>query len=267
MGNRGVVWHGSAMEWPNPCKALRVLSVNIHKGYTAFRRRYMLQELREAVRAVEGDLVLLQEVQGGTSGGQSERDGFNVAQAEYLADRIWGDHAWARNAVTAGSEHGNAVLSRWPILSWRNHSVSVPGDEPRGLLHCELAVPPTRLHVVCVHLGLRESHRRQQLQALRELVQRHIPPDAPLVVGGDFNDWRSRADQQLQGTGLREVWRTARGRHARTFPAHWPLLRLDRLYVRHMDAQRPLELPWRPWSVLSDHAPIAADLCLPGAAA
>lgn len=255
------------MEWPNPCKALRVLSVNIHKGYTAFRRRFMLRDLREAVRAVDGDLVLLQEVQGGAPGDGSDSDGLGFAQAEYLADRIWREHAWARNAVATGGGHGNAVLSRWPILSWHNHDVSVPGDEPRGLLHCEIAVPPAPLHVVCVHLGLRESHRRQQLQALRELVQRRIPPDAPLVVGGDFNDWRSRADRQLQGTGLREVWRAAHGHHARTFPAQCPVLRLDRLYVRHMDAQRPLKLPRRPWSVLSDHAPIAADLCLPGAAA
>jgi endonuclease/exonuclease/phosphatase family metal-dependent hydrolase len=255
------------MKWPDPCKALRVLTVNIHKGYTAFRRRYMLQELREAVRAVEGDLVLLQEVQGAAPGGDSHSNAFGVAQAEYLADRIWRDHAWARNAVATGGGHGNAVLSRWPILSWRNHVVAVPGDEPRGLLHCRLAVPPAGLHVICVHLGLREAHRRQQLQVLRELIQRHVPADAPLVVGGDFNDWRSRADGELQDTGLVEVWRTARGRHARTFPAHLPLLRLDRLYVRHMDAQRPLKLPRRPWSILSDHAPIAADLCLPGAAA
>lgn len=191
------------MDWPNPCNALRVLTVNIHKGYTAFRRRYMLRELREAVRGVDGDLVLLQEVQEGVPGGDG--DGPGVAQAEYLADRIWRDHAWARNAVTAGGAHGNAVLSRWPILAWRNHVVAVPGDEPRGLLHCRLAVSRSVMHVICVHLGLRESQRQQQLQALRELVQRQVPPDAPLLVGGDFNDWRQQADRQLRDTGLRDV--------------------------------------------------------------
>jgi endonuclease/exonuclease/phosphatase family metal-dependent hydrolase len=89
-----------------------------------------------------------------------------------------------------------------------------------------------------------------------------VPAGAPLVVGGDFNDWRSRADAQLRGCGLHEVHRAAHGRHAPSFPAHWPLLRLDRIYVRGVAAHRPLPLPRRPWTRLSDHAPLAADLTL-----
>ena len=45
---------------------VRVMTVNVHKGYTALRRRFMLQELREAVRAVGSDLVFLQEVSAAT---------------------------------------------------------------------------------------------------------------------------------------------------------------------------------------------------------
>jgi endonuclease/exonuclease/phosphatase family metal-dependent hydrolase len=53
------------------------------------------------------------------------------------------------------------------------------------------------------------------------------------------------------------------GRHARTFPARLPLLRLDRIYVRGVAACRPLPLPRRPWAQLSDHAPLAAEIELP----
>ena len=45
-----------------PSPTLRVLSLNAHKGFTPLNRRFILQELREAVRAVAADLVFLQEV-------------------------------------------------------------------------------------------------------------------------------------------------------------------------------------------------------------
>jgi predicted PurR-regulated permease PerM len=51
-------------------------------------------------------------------------------------------HAYGRNAAGPAGDHGNAVLSRWPIVRTHNHDVSLPGDEPRGLLHCVLAACP-----------------------------------------------------------------------------------------------------------------------------
>jgi endonuclease/exonuclease/phosphatase family metal-dependent hydrolase len=245
--------------------SLRVLTVNIHKGTTQFRRRSMLRELREAVRAQGSDVVFLQEVQGSANPATGARGEIPGTQVEFLADQIWTDHAYARNAVAAGSDHGNALLSRHPILHWRNHDVSLPPHEPRGLLHGTVASPIAGrepLHLVCVHLGLRESHRRHQLVRRCDLLREEVPADAPLVVAGDFNDWRGHADAMLRDTGLREVYRHAHGRHARSFPARWPLLRLDRIYVRGVAAHRPLSLPREPWARLSDHSPLAAEIVL-----
>ncbi|MCW5656590.1 MAG: endonuclease/exonuclease/phosphatase family protein [Burkholderiaceae bacterium] len=248
---------------------LRVLTVNVHKGYTAWRRRFMLHELREAVRTVGSDLVFLQEVSGAPAAGASAHNGVphpgaSMAHYEYLADQIWCEHAYGRNAVIAGRDHGNALLSRFPILGFTNHDVSVPGGEARGLLHCVMRVAGESrpLHGVCVHLGLRESHRQRQLQSLLEMLAREVPDDAPLIVAGDFNDWRGRADAALRGCGLVEVFRLANGHHARSFPARLPLLRLDRIYVRQVKAAHPFPLPRRPWSTLSDHAPLAAEIQL-----
>lgn len=249
---------GTVIELP-PTDALRVLTVNIHKGFSAFNRRFVLHELREAVRAMRSDLVFLQEVEGGTGPPGVAAVG---AQYEFLADEIWSDHAYGRNAVAEGHDHGNAVLSRLPVLYSCNHDMSLPGVEPRGLLHCVLARPAglPELHVMCVHLGLTERHRRHQLARLCETVRLKVPADAPLVVAGDFNDWRSRADAMLAPCGLTEVFRHTHGRHARTFPARLPVLRLDRIYVRGIAAYRPLPMPRRPWGQLSDHAPLAAEL-------
>lgn len=242
-------------------RTIRVLTVNIHKGYNAFNNRFVLHELREAVRAEQSDLVFLQEVGGGSGAGQAATFG---AQYEFLADQIWSDHAYGRNAVAEGQDHGNALLSRFPVRHSHNHDMSIKGSEPRGMLHCVLTMDEGQpdLHVMCVHLGLSEAHRARQMASLCETVQREVPADSPLVVAGDFNDWRSRADGLLAPAGMKEVFRGAFGHHARTFPARWPWLRLDRIYVRGVAATRPLPLPHRPWAHLSDHAPLAAEIDL-----
>lgn len=249
-----------------PTTTLRVLTVNTHKGFSFFNRKFILHELREAVRGVGADIVFLQEVLG-THALHSARHA-NWPEAphyEFLADTIWRDFAYGRNAVYPSGHHGNAVLSKFPIERYENHDVSVSGPEKRGLLHCVLHMPgrERRLHAICVHLGLQESHRRKQLELLLKIVDTAVPRDAPLLIAGDFNDWRVRAHSVLQRcAGLREVFVQAHGHAAKTFPARFPMLRLDRIYVRNAHVHKPLLLPHKPWSHLSDHAPLAAEITL-----
>ena len=250
---------------PPPNPSFRVLTVNMHKGFSFFNRKFILPELRAAVRAVRADLVFLQEVQGDHSGHSARVSNWpEVPQYEFLADEMWPDFAYGRYAVYPHGHHGNAVLSKYPIVRHQNLDVSIAGPERRGLLHCVVAVPDFgEVHAICVHLGLLEQHRRRQLDILCELVQDGIPADAVLVIAGDFNDWRGAATQQLRRcTGLQEVFEATYGRPARTFPARFPVLPLDRIYVRNAGVHAPMVLPRRPWSHLSDHAPLAAEIDL-----
>ena len=239
-----------------------VLSVNINMGLDVSRRRFVLPRLRDAVRQTDADVVLLQEVIGEHAGLARRHPQWpSQPQHEYLAESIWPHHAYGRNAVFSGGHQGNAVLSRFPILAQRNVDVSIAGHEPRGLLHALLDVPglDIPLHVVSVHLGLRESHRRRQVRQLRALAC-GIPTDAPLVVGGDFNDWRLRGHAPLLAAGMHEAFETANGRVARTFPAKWPALPLDRLYLRGACAVELAILYGARWSGLSDHAALLARI-------
>jgi endonuclease/exonuclease/phosphatase family metal-dependent hydrolase len=249
-----------------PFRSLRVLTVNTHKGFSLFNRRFVLHELREAVRSVGADLVFLQEVHGAHHGHSQKVSNWpGEPHYEFMADTIWPAFAYGRNAVYPNGDHGNAVLSKYPIQHWFNHDVSVGPNEKRGLLHCSLHVPgcSTEVHAICVHLGLSESHRSVQLKLLCDLVRECVPHAAPLLVAGDFNDWRRRAHALLQRcAGLSEVFVSAHGRAARTFPSRFPLLSLDRIYVRNTRSYTPLPLPARPWSRLSDHAPLAAEIRL-----
>ncbi|MDP1565023.1 MAG: endonuclease/exonuclease/phosphatase family protein, partial [Polaromonas sp.] len=165
--------------------SLKVLTVNIHKGFTFFNRKFILHELREAVRSVGADVVFLQEVTGTHARHENKVANYPATpHYEFLADSIWPQFAYGRNAVYTNGHHGNAVLSKFPIIHFENRDVSISGPERRGLLHCVLQIPgrETTVHAICVHLGLAESHRLKQLNMLCDMVHKDIPPSAPVIV-------------------------------------------------------------------------------------
>ena len=243
--------------------SLRVLTLNTHKGFTAFNRRFILPELREAVRATSTDIVFLQEVLGAHSQHSQRYSNWpGVPQYEFLADSMWPEFSYGRNAIYPHGDHGNALLSKFPINHYENINISIGTLEQRGLLHSVLYVPGhSEVHAICVHLGLRASHRRQQLELLGQLLDR-LNPASPVIIAGDFNDWQKQADNILAPFGVTEAFVKEYGAPARSFPARWPLLCLDRIYVRNATTHEPRVLHRRPWSHLSDHAPLAVEIRL-----
>lgn len=243
---------------------LRVASYNIHKGFSHFNRRMVIHELRERLRALSADVVFLQEVQGSHAGHAARFANWPTApQYEFLADSVWADFAYGKNAVYDAGHHGNAILSRYPILRWENLDISAHAYESRGLLHAEMAVPGMKqaLHCLCVHMGLFERGRTVQMHFLAERIRSAVPDDAPLIIAGDFNDWRIRAGKQLaQELGLREVFELANGSPARSFPSAFPLFHLDRIYVRGFDVADASVMQGPYWRRISDHAALTATL-------
>src|SRR5450759_3304657 len=116
---------------------LRIATYNIHKGFSHFNRRMIVHELRQQLRALDVDIVFLQEVQAvHDHHAQRFRDWPTEPQYEFLADQVWSDYAYGRNAVYDHGHHGNAILSRYPIITSDNEDVSAHAFERRGLLHC-----------------------------------------------------------------------------------------------------------------------------------
>lgn len=80
--------------------SFKVLTINIHKGFTAFNRRFILPELRDAVRTVSADIVCLQEVMGAHEVHPLHVENWpDTSHYEFLADTMWSDFAYGRNAV------------------------------------------------------------------------------------------------------------------------------------------------------------------------
>ncbi|WP_255989333.1 endonuclease/exonuclease/phosphatase family protein [Chitinolyticbacter albus] len=244
-------------------EALRVASYNIHKGLSALNRRLVVHDVRNALSALAPDIVLLQEVQGEHLAKQRRFSTWPAGpQHEYLA----GDELialYGRNASHRHGHHGNALLSRFPVRRWDNHDLTLHRYEQRGLLHAVLEVPGWQrpLHALSVHLNLRAADRRQQLRLLAEYVHAEVPMTSPMILAGDFNDWRREATPFLHAElGLAEAFEQKHGYPAKSFPARLPVLTLDRIYVRGMEIEAADVLAGKPWTMLSDHAPLYAQL-------
>ncbi|ANN69111.1 endonuclease/exonuclease/phosphatase family protein [Bordetella bronchialis] len=181
---------------------LRVVSYNIHKGRSALGARDSLKELRLGLYGLRPDLVFLQEVQG-----RNESRGVLDAQHMSLAAALHMDMCYGRNAIRSQTDHGNALLSRYPILDHENQDISDHRLEQRGLLHATVEVGNREIHCFVVHLGLFAGSRTRQIQALVDRIDRMVPAGAPMLIAGDFNDWNDRlAPLFVQRLGVYEVF-------------------------------------------------------------
>ncbi len=246
--------------------SIRVLTYNIHKGFSATNLRYILHDIKETIRHIDADVVFLQEVHGEHT---LARNGFeaesSIRQFEFLADQVWHHHAYGKNVIYESGHHGNAILSKYPFVDWENINVSMLHFASRSLLHGTLKIPgiDQKLHMICVHLGLFALERERQLTTLVKRIKSHVPDHEPLIIAGDFNDWRGRAEYYLHhDLGVREVFKNVHGTYARTFPAWFPVLTMDRIYFRGLDVIDCTHLQGQPWRRLSDHTPLLAEFKL-----
>lgn len=250
--------------------SLRVATYNIHKGVRGMgpTKRLEIHNLGLAVEAMDADIVCLQEVR---HFHRAEAQHFSrtnyghlcwpqQAQADYLAPEGY-EVAYRTNAVTRHGEHGNALLARWPIGDIGHHDVSDHRFEQRGLLHVPVVWRGIEIHVVVVHLGLIHASRVRQAEQLAAMVLREIPPNAPVVVAGDFNDWNEKLDQVLEPARLQ---RASAGANKRvpTYPSRVPVLAMDRVYTRGLSCKSVMVPRGTAWARMSDHLPMVVELDL-----
>ncbi|MDQ2137343.1 endonuclease/exonuclease/phosphatase family protein [Alcaligenaceae bacterium C4P045] len=194
--------------------ALRVVSYNIHKGRSALLSRESLNALRLELYGLRPDLLFLQEVQG-----RNEKASRFDAQHESLGAALHMSVAYGRNAIRDQTDHGNALLSRFKIISYENQDISDHRMEQRGLLHATVDIGGREVHCFVVHLGLFAGGRSRQITALIERIQRLVPEGDPILIAGDFNDWGDRlAPLFVQQLGLYEVFSHAPRTHGGDVP-------------------------------------------------
>jgi len=238
---------------------IKVLTYNIHKGLSMANRRSVLEQMRTAIEEVNADVVCVQEVSGINSLSTTAS-----SQFEFLAERIWPHHAYGKNATYSKGHHGNAILSRYPIVDWHNLNLTTYRFEKRGLLHVKLQISENIfVHILNVHLDLFDFSRSKQALKIRDYIKKNIHDDQPVVLCGDFNDWQKTMSTFFaKEVNLQEVFFLSTGKHALTFPAIKPILPLDRIYYTNLKLVEHQTLHKSPWHKLSDHIALTASFII-----
>jgi endonuclease/exonuclease/phosphatase family metal-dependent hydrolase len=248
---------------------LRVATYNIHKGVRGVgpRKRLEIHNLGLGIEALDADLVFLQEVRSFHRGEarRFERTSFGwpkEGQADFLAPLGY-EVAYRTNAVTREGEHGNALLSRWPLGDVAQHDVSDHPFEQRGLLHVMVDWQGQRVHAINAHFGLIHASRVRQVRRLADFISAEVPRNELLMVAGDFNDWGERLDGPMAAFGLRRaVTPDSAALRMNTFPSRFPLFAMDRIYTRGLHCHASSVPRGNTWARMSDHLPLVAELSL-----
>jgi len=229
---------------------VRLATYNIHKGVGRDRRRDPAR-IAAVIRDLGAGIIALQEVdaqRGGPAG---------APEIDYLAEAAGYRIVVGPTRTRGDRSYGNVLLSAYPVRSVRRLDLTVAGREPRGALDVEVEVQGEPLRVLATHLGLFAPERVRQVRRLLE----HLggSPAGPMVLLGDFNEWRPFARP------LRMLHR-AFGRTPAPpgFPASFPVLALDRIWVRPAGGLGAV----RAWRTLaarnaSDHLPVTGHFLIP----
>jgi endonuclease/exonuclease/phosphatase family metal-dependent hydrolase len=233
---------------------LAIASYNIHGGVGGDGVRSLARVAR-VVRALDAHVVGLQEVGGPGPPGSAED------AADYLA-RETGMLAVRGPTMRKGvGDYGNVVLTRLAPHTIRRVDLSVGRQEPRGAIDLGLVVAGARVRLIATHLGLFPGERRAQVERLVELVRGGAAGDeAATLLLGDINEWFAL------GRPLRWLHRCFEGQAhgGRTFPARWPLLALDRIWVHPKRALVHHQVFRGPETrVASDHLPVRVEIAIP----
>ncbi len=241
---------------------IRILSYNIHKGFTIGNTDFILQQIRNAMREVNADVLFLQEVLGDHNDSRCRIPDWETAiQFEYLADTTWPHFAYGKNAIYSEGHHGNAILSKFPIVEWTNRLISTNRFEQRGLLKARVMIPQLEREIILAntHLDLTQGGRDQQAKTIIEDLKKDA--ETPWVLLGDFNDWNKKIAKKIESElGVIEAFKTMHGKYPPTFPSILPVLSLDRVFLNKMKVIKAVTLKDGHWKKLSDHLPLYVEI-------
>jgi endonuclease/exonuclease/phosphatase family metal-dependent hydrolase len=240
---------------PEQGRLVRIASYNVHRCIGGDGRCEPARVV-DVIHELDCDLIALQEVD--NSPGSTPTS----MQLEYLVRSTGMSAAAGLRLVRHMGHYGNALLSRHAIVDVRRHDLSHSWFEPRGALDVDVDIDGIASRIVVTHLGLAPHERRHQMRKILEILAT-TPGHVPLALLGDINEW-------LPVIGPVRWLDAHFGRppSARSWPARWPVLALDRIWARPAGSLLSVRAHRSEVSrAASDHLPVVAEWSLPRAQA
>jgi endonuclease/exonuclease/phosphatase family metal-dependent hydrolase len=240
----------------NQIMLLKVVSYNLHKGRTVYGSQLEFEGLKDLLSRESFDIALVQEVLGNHNDNTDYKH-----QMEKLADMKWHEYAFAKNSVVSNFDHGNSILSKFPILEEKILDLTLHKREKRSMILTTIDLGFTHLTCLCTHLNLLHKHRLLQAKMILEFLKEHVDPTSPVIFGGDFNDWDGSLTKLLideggfspPGTNLSN----------KTFPSFFPLLSLDKILIKNMTFIESSIGEVKHYKKYSDHLPLFYTVDIP----
>lgn len=236
---------------------LKILTYNVHKLFDITGTKYFLSQLKDLLSKMDLDLVFLQEIPGLLP--EKHKDKFQLDPLEHLADGIWEHFAYGKNAIYTTGNHGNAILSKYPFVEWKNHDISNHKLEQRGFMIGKIEIEKFPIYVCCTHLDLTGVGRKKQIQKIEKHLEEESSSLQPLIFCGDFNDWRGMIKKFMNDRSLECASVQAKDGEFVTFPSFYPVFALDRIFYRNVKCTEVKVLSEPHWKKLSDHLPVYAE--------
>jgi endonuclease/exonuclease/phosphatase family metal-dependent hydrolase len=222
-------------------EVLRIASYNVHSCRGVDGKKDALRIAR-VIEECGCDTVGLQEVD---------------YRLDYIGEKLGMQAVPGLTLARHDGPFGNALLTRRKVLAVRRLGFTYSRREPRNALDVDLEVDGETVRVIVTHLGLWPAERRYQVKRILQLL-RETPICERVVVLGDINEWLPL------GRPLR--WMNAlfgRSPAERSFPSRWPIVALDRVWVRPRHALIALKAHRTPLAALaSDHLPVKAIVAI-----
>jgi endonuclease/exonuclease/phosphatase family metal-dependent hydrolase len=239
---------------------LKVMTFNIHHG-KGTDRKLNLERVIALIKESKADVIGLNEVDKHFSRRSDYCD-----QVSYLAKHLHMYPAFGATFTLKSKQSsnlrqfGNALLSRFPIVSKKNHLIDFYAGiiEGRSLLDVTLQIKQKQLNVFVTHLSLNPIlHRKQTDFILKKMLSKHLP----VIVLGDWNMKPKKATWEKVNSLLTDVSEIAGKNVLYTFPSDRPKSKLDYIFVSdhfHVVSTNVIDnIP-----AASDHLPLIATLIL-----
>lgn len=225
---------------------LRLLSYNIHSGYSLDGRRDITR-LAAFFRRVSPDVIVIQEAE--------------LHPEEGDLDRLAGEaYPYRHNGPTlikkSGHQFGNIILSKMPFRHMATHDLDTSPDfEPRNAIEVIIDTDFGPIRIFGTHLSLAPWERIEEVRNLCRLVDTIEHGPMPVVLCGDFNEWRRRS-KMIRHIDARMTQLHCRG----SFPSIFPVLRLDRVWIDERLTGQAQTYNVPDMRMLSDHLPILIEI-------
>jgi endonuclease/exonuclease/phosphatase family metal-dependent hydrolase len=239
---------------------LKIMIYNMHHGI-GMDGRPNLERIAKLVKEIRPDIVGFNEVDRFFHKRSGFEDQFTWFCSELGLNCAFGA-AITRKKGTTVREYGNALFSRFPIVSHINHGLRARRltiSEPRAVLEAEIDLGYKHfLKIFLTHLSFIPVLRRIQTELV---VQRLEAEDGPSILMGDFNMIPGSSSWNAISGVCNDATNTVHGRAINTFPSIHPVTQKDYIFasqainiqnVERIETDR----------LASDHLPLLATVSL-----